>query len=699
MKTAGGRGPQKATVKKTAAKGGAAAQKGAGRNVARGVGRFFLTLFLLVVITVSIVGGTLAVYILVFVKPQDIDLSNPELKFTSMIYANDASGTPQLVSQVNGGQDRIWVSIDQVPDNLKNAFISTEDKRFYEHEGVDWQRTAGAFLNFFLHFYSSNQGGSTITQQLIKNINGDTYNRTPGVKIAEIVTARSLETQYSKDQILESYLNTIPLGGSAYGVQAAANVYFGKDVKDLDLAQCAVLAGLTQAPNSYNPLKHPDKAKSRQEYVLSNMLSQKMITNAQYDAAKAEKLTYVGQKPAIRGWFEDQVINDVINDLVSQKGYKKDKATSMVLTGGLKIYSTMDTRVQGILDDVYQNNVNNTNDWAKVTTSDPKQKDAMYQSGMVVMDYTGKVVAVEGRRGAKTTNLGLSFATGSNRSPGSSIKPIGVYGPAIEQGLISWNTVFQDAPPTTVNGKPYPSNDDYWSYQNLTVAEALARSKNTIAVNIGLKLTAKTSLSYLLGRLGISDQHILAKADKNGNSDTGPSLFIGGLTSGPTVEEMAAAYQVFGNGGIYNKPYTYTKVVDNNGNTILENKPTGTRAFSQETATIVNRLLQNNVAQSYGTGHAASLSSTTVGGKTGTTNNNFDRWFVGITPDYVGAVWTGYETPVTMNTSSNPALVAWRAVMSKVQATLDSKTFPAWGDVVQASDGGWYKTGDPNMPK
>lgn len=686
MKQAGGRGASNAAAKKG----------GAGRGFLRGVGRIILTLFLLVVITGSIVAGTLAVYVMVFVKPQQIDLSNPELKFTSMIYATDSSGTAQLVSQVNSGQDRIWVSIDNVPETLKNAFISTEDKRFYEHEGVDWQRTIAAFGNFFLHFYSSNQGGSTITQQLVKNINGDYNDRTPGVKISEIVTARYLEEHYSKDQILESYLNTIPLGASAYGVQAAANVYFGKDVKDLDLAQCALIAGLTQAPNSYNPLKHPDKAKARQKIVLANMYAQKMITKQQYTAALAEQLTYAGNtQSTVRGWFEDQVIEDVISDLVSRKGYSTSKATSMVLNGGLKIYSTLDTTVQSALDNIYQTNAQNEDYWPEVYNS----KDEMYQSGMVVMNYTGAVVAIEGARGAKSGNLIFSYATDSTRPPGSSIKPVGVYGPAIEQGLISWNTVFEDSPPTTVNGSEYPRNDDSWTYNKYTVAEALARSKNTVAVRIGLQLTAKTSLSYLIDRLGISDKHILRKSNSKGLSDTGPSLFIGGLTYGPTVEEMTAAYQVFGNGGLYYKPYTYTKVVDSSGDTILENKAVASRAFSQETATIVNRLLQNNVTQSYGTGHAAALSSTAVGGKTGTTNDNKDRWFVGLTPDYVAAVWTGYKDNSVMKTSSNPALVAWRSVMSQVQKNLPSKTFGTWGDVVQASDGGWYKKGDTNMPQ
>lgn len=675
MKAAGNNKPP-------ASKRAASGSNKAERHVANTIGKVFLTLFLLVVITGSIVVGTLAVYILVFVKPENIDLTNAQLKFTSMIYANDSSGNPQLVSQINGGENRIWVSIDQIPDNLKNAFISTEDQRFYEHEGVDWKRTIGAFANFFLHFYSTDQGGSTITQQLIKNINGDTYNRKPGVKIAEIVTALNLEKKFSKDQILESYLNTIPLGGSSYGVEAASESYFGKSAKDLDLAQCAVLAGITQSPNGYNPLKHPDKAKTRQVYVLKNMLTQKMITQAQYNQAAAEPLTYVGQQPAIRSWFVDQVINDVIDDLVSQKGYMRTRATSMVLNGGLKIYSTLNPTVQSAMDNVYQTNANSSDIWLA-------GKNGTYQSAMVITDYSGAVLGIEGARGAKTTNLGFSRATDMLRSPGSSIKPIGVYGPAIEQGLINWSSTFQDSPPITLNGSPWPHNDDSWSYQTMTVPEALAQSKNTIAIRIEQMVKPATTVNFLTNKLGFTT--LVTKSDKNGNSDMGMAVGIGSLTKGVSVETMAAAYQPFGDGGLYNKPYTYTKVLDSNGNVLLENKATGTRAFSQETATIVNRLLQNDVTN--GTGVKAQLSSTTVGGKTGTTDNGWDRWFVGITPDYVGATWCGYDDNKQMYTTNNPSVYAWHAVMQKIQSALPYKTFPVWGDVVQGADGGWYKAG------
>lgn len=675
MKAAGNNKPP-------ASKRAASGSNKAERHVANTIGKVFLTLFLLVVITGSIVVGTLAVYILVFVKPENIDLTNAQLKFTSMIYANDSSGNPQLVSQINGGENRIWVSIDQIPDNLKNAFISTEDQRFYEHEGVDWKRTIGAFANFFLHFYSTDQGGSTITQQLIKNINGDTYNRKPGVKIAEIVTALNLEKKFSKDQILESYLNTIPLGGSSYGVEAASESYFGKSAKDLDLAQCAVLAGITQSPNGYNPLKHPDKAKTRQVYVLKNMLTQKMITQAQYNQAAAEPLTYVGQQPAIRSWFVDQVINDVIDDLVSQKGYMRTRATSMVLNGGLKIYSTLNPTVQSAMDNVYQTNANSSDIWLA-------GKNGTYQSAMVITDYSGAVLGIEGARGAKTTNLGFSRATDMLRSPGSSIKPIGVYGPAIEQGLINWSSTFQDSPPITLNGSPWPHNDDSWSYQTMTVPEALAQSKNTIAIRIEQMVKPATTVNFLTNKLGFTT--LVTKSDKNGNSDMGMAVGIGSLTKGVSVETMAAAYQPFGDGGLYNKPYTYTKVLDSNGNVLLENKATGTRAFSQETATIVNRLLQNDVTN--GTGVKAQLSSTTVGGKTGTTDNGWDRWFVGITPDYVGATWCGYDDNKEMYTRDNPSVIAWHAVMQKIQSALPYKTFPVWGDVVQGADGGWYKAG------
>ncbi len=645
------------------------------------VRRVLLTIFLLLVITGSIVVGTLAIYVLVFVKPENIDLANASLKFTSLVYATDDSGSTYTLSQINGSQNRIWISIDQIPDNMKNAFVSTEDQRFYEHEGVDWKRTVSAFANFFLHFYATDQGGSTITQQLIKNIDGNTYNRNPTVKIKEIVTALQLEKKYSKDQILESYLNTIPLGGSAYGVQAAANTYFGKNVQDLDLAQCALIAGLTQAPNSDNPLKYPAKAKKRQLYVLKNMLDQKMITQAQYTAAAAEALTYVNTQTTttIHSWFVDQVTEDVIDDLVSEKGYKRAYATSLVLNGGLKIYSTYNSDVQTAMDSVYVTNANNSDDWLS-------GKNGTYQSAMVVMNYSGAVLGIEGGRGTKTANLTFSRATNMLRSPGSAIKPIGVYGPAIDMGLINWSSTFQDAPITS-NGSLWPHNDDSWTYENMSVPEALAQSKNTIAIRIEQLLTPANTLNYLINKLGFTT--LVKTADKNGNSDTNLGIGIGSLTKGVSVEAMCAAYQVFGNGGVYHKPYTYTKVLDSNGNVLLQNKTTSVQAFSKETATIVNRLLQNDVTN--GTGYNAKLSTTTVGGKTGTTDSGRDRWFVGITPDFVGAVWSGYDDNKEMYTTNNPSVLAWRKVMEQIKANQTYKTFSVWGNVVQGSDGGWYK--------
>lgn len=400
----------------------------------RSVGKVLLTIFLIGVITGCLVFGGMVFYVINFVKPDNIDLNREKLDYTSIVYGQNSSGQTVEVDRLSSQANRIWVDIDQVPKQLKDAVVSIEDQRFYEHEGVDWKRTIGAFGNMFLHYYGSMQGGSTITQQLVKNVTGKTE-VSPYRKVQEIVTSLNLEKKYTKSQILESYLNTIPLG-EAYGVQAAANTYFGKDVSKLDLAQCALLAGLTKAPSYYNPFLHADRAKIRQVAVLDKMLELGKITKAQYQKAKAEKLTYnktqaTAQKKAVQSYFVDQVITDVINDLVSQKGYTKAYAKNLIYNKGLRIYSTMDTRIQSIMEDVYENE----SYWVKLYGS------VQPQSAMVIVDYNGQIKGIVGGRGQKTADMTLNRATASKRQPGSTIKPLAVYGPAIMYDKITWSTI------------------------------------------------------------------------------------------------------------------------------------------------------------------------------------------------------------------------------------------------------------------
>ena len=704
---------KKVAKKAAAASSGRSARhagKNAGKSIAAGFGKALLTIVLIGVITGSLVVGAVAVYVIGFVKPYTIDLSNAKLKFTSIVYANDPSSkTPVKIDELSGDQNRIWSNLSDIPDNLRNAVIATEDQRFNEHEGVDIRRTVGAFANMVLHFHPTAGGGSTITQQLIKNLENNTFNRTIPVKIREIVTALDVEKKYTKNQILEAYLNTINLSNNCYGVQTAANLYFGKQVKDLDLAQCAVLAGITENPTAYNPYKHPDNVKTRQKYVLSSMYKQKMITKQQYDAAVAEPLTYNPKTAVVHSWFVDTVINDVANDLCKQKGYTHDYAVSQIYTQGYQIYTTENTQVQAQMDAVY------TDDqyWNKGSDGN------YYNSAMMMVDYSGQIVGIEGDRGKKSANMILDRASDPTfkRQPGSSIKPLADYGPAIELGLINWSSGVQDAP-ITMDGKLWPNdegeNNTGWdinpdgSYRSIPVVEALARSKNAVAVQIIERLTPIKSYNFLTGKLGFTSLVKSKTISGKVYSDIAPWLAIGAITDGVTVREMAGAYEIYGDGGVYIKPYTYTKVLDSSGSVVLENKPSAVQAVSPETATIVNKLLQQNIHRSDGTAYRLSSLPFPCGGKTGTTTQNLDRWFCGVTPDYVGVVWTGYDKNKDMGNVTNPAMMAWKYVMTKVESGLPAKSFPVTGSLVQArydsytgtidpngDDVGWYKATDP----
>ena len=669
-------------------------------------GRIFVTVMQICVITGCIVVGAVALYVMNFVKPYNINLTDAQLKFTTQIYANDpGTGNPNVIQEVSGSENRIWVDIQNVPKNLTNAIISTEDQRFNEHEGVDVKRTLGAFANYFFHFYSSNQGGSTITQQVVKNLEGNVYNRTPSIKIREIITALNVEQKFSKDQILQTYVNTIPLGNGCYGMQTAANMYFGKDVKDLDLAQCALLAGIIKSPSGDEPYNHLQNALTRQKYVLQNMLSQKMITKAEYTAAVNEKITIVPKKTTVRSWFVDQVITDVTNDLMSQKGCSKETAQNMIFSQGLKIYTTENPTIQADMDTVF------TSDQYKSLFYHPSNKD-YFNGSMIIADYSGRILGIEGSQGAKTTNMPLNYATQTTRQPGSSFKPICSYGPAIDQDLIDWSSMYFDGPVKVLNGKDWPKDDEAWSMANRTIDEALTQSLNTIAVRVEQLVGSRSSYNFLTNKLGFTT--LTSKPDKNGDDDADSlGITLGMLQNGVTVREMVGAYEIFGNGGVFNKPYTYTKVEDADGNIILQNKPAAIQAISPETATIMNELMQNVVES--GTGTAAQLSNCPVAGKTGTTSDNKDRWWMGDTPEYVGGVWTGYDMPKDMGgLSTNPAVLVWHAVMQLVEKNRNqANNFPMSGNVVQESydlgtgnvvapgasnsAAGWYKTTDKKV--
>ena len=653
------------------------------------LGKALLTVMAVCIITGCIVATALGVYVMKFVDPDDsVDLSRLPLNYTTILYVNDPeTGEPEEWQRLYGLENRIWIDIDQMPQHLQDAFVAVEDERFPTHQGVDWKRTAAAAVNYVLPGMLGNStfGGSTITQQLIKNITGEDEVRIER-KVQEIFRALNLEKKYSKEQILEAYLNTIHLGSNTNGVQAAANLYFNKDAKDLTVAESASIAAITQYPTYYNPFLHPDNNKERQEYVLYKMNELGYLTDQEYEEALAEELHFSQEQAEkqsemeVNNWFMDQVIEDVINDLVEQKGYQYSYAEDQIYKGGYRIYTTMDASVQSALEQVYL-------DEGDIFPTQYGEEQP--QSAMIIMDYSGNIVAVVGGRGEKTQNRLLNRATQSKRQPGSTMKPMGVYGPAIEYNIVNWSTIVPDEPLTMeeADGTTYQWPVNYYGFYrgNMTVDEALQRSTNTVAVRVCQMVGPENSFDFLVNKLGITS--VVKEKEINGQVFSDAALApmsLGAVTDGLTLREMAGAYQVYGNGGLYYKPHTYTKVLDSEGNVVLENKTTPTRAVSEDTACVMNKLLQRVVNGPYGSGAQSKFGNWELAGKTGTTSDNKDHWYVGLTPYYVGVVWWGYDTPRELiYYNIHPPMRVWRTVMSQIHEDLPEKTFPVSENAVQ----------------
>ena len=611
----------------------------------------------------------------------DLEFYKQNQDQTTIIYANDAENNPVELARLHGAQNRVWVSKDNMSEWMGKAFVSLEDKRFEKHNGVDWVRTIlGVAKSKF------KQGGSTITQQLIKNLTGEN-GRTVNRKYNEILSAMNLEKYYDKDVILEAYLNTVYLSHGCYGVKTAAETYFGKDVSELNLAECASLAAITQSPGEYDPLWNPDNNKKRQEYCLRSMLEQKVITQEQYDEAVAYELIFTNSEKyvekednsdkdtavdnEIQSYYVDYVISSVIKDLKAA-GYSHYEATKMIYSGGLRIYSAVDTKVQDILEDVY---VHRTNFPSERVSSVEDQA----QSAMTIMDYSGRVVAIVGGAGEKTENRSNNRAVSAARQPGSSIKPLSVYAPGIEENYITWSSKIKNYG-ITWKGKIWPTNyggDPGSPNSFLTVQYALAISYNTVPAQLLMMMGFKTSYSYLTEKFHIST------LNPDIDSQAPSAMATGGTNGGITTLEMAAAYASFGNGGKYYKPYCYYKVTDSTGeNVILQNNPEGEQIISPESAYVMNELMRTVVTSSYGTGRNYGVKGFTTYMKTGTTTDNFDKWCCAGTPYYVAAVWFGYDYNKEIRASGNPAGLIYKTVMDRVHKGLAVKSFEQYTDQV-----------------
>lgn len=620
----------------------------------------------------------------------DLDFYKQNQDQTTIIYAYDESNTPVEFVRVHGSQNRVWVESENMSEWLGKAFVALEDKRFEKHHGVDWVRTIGGVVKS-----KFKQGGSTITQQLIKNLTGED-GRTINRKYNEILSALNLEKHYDKPIILEAYLNTIYLGEGCYGVKTAAEKYFGKDVKDLNLAECACIAAITQFPGAYDPLVYPinEKAsenqsmslKDRQKMCLKMMLDQEMITEEQYNEAVNYELIFTNSddyvpvditvnkelagEDEVWSYYIDYVISSVIEDLKAA-GYSNYEATRMLYSGGLRIYSAVDLKIQDIVEDVYANRKNFPTEAVK----DPKDAS---QSAITIMDYSGRVVAICGGAGEKTENRSNNRAVSAVRQPGSSIKPLTIYAPAIEDNFITWSSKLKNYG-IMWDGKLWPQNygGDMGSPNSYVTAQyALSISYNTVPTQILMMMGFEKSYNFVTDKF-----HISTLSDQDRYSPS--PLATGGTSGGTTTLEMAAAFATFGNGGKYYKPYCYYEVTDSSGeNIILKANSEPEQVISPETSYVMNQMLRTVFTGSAGTARGYGVKGFTTFGKTGTTTDNFDRWCVAGTPYYIAAVWFGYDYNKQIMASGSPAGRIFKTIMDRVHEGLAAKSFDQFSDKV-----------------
>lgn len=557
---------------------------------------------------------------------------------------------------VFGAEHRIWCSSDEIPDVVRHALIAIEDKRFYRHHGVDWLRTGKAFLNYVLRF-DEPFGGSTITQQLVKNVSGENDVKSER-KIREILRALRLEKRFDKDEILTFYLNVIPLANRCYGIGAASSFYFGKTPAELTPAEAATLAATTNAPARYDPLRFPERNRERRDLILSKMEELGYLSKEEADAAKAETVVFVSERKdagtRIVSWYTEAVLNDVIRDLVKKKGLSEGAATALVYRGGLEIGICCDRTVQRTAERVCRE-------------SDPAGGNLAV---WVVDPKSGRVLAAVGGAGEKTVNRGLHYATDALRPPGSALKPLSVYAPALRAGLIHWATVFEDLPLRTVDGEPWPRNANGEYDGRIGVHEAIARSKNTVAVTILRKLGIDASFDFLKNECGLTSL-VEDERDENGRrySDVSEApLALGQLTRGVTLRELSDSYSIFSGEGVKTNAVTYLTVRNPRGEILLSNQVERQRVLSPAEAAIMTGMLSETVE--YGTARSLTLSSVVpTAGKTGTTTGSRDRWFIGYTPALLCGVLSTSDGSPCEGSPRSP-LPVWDAIMKAAHADI-----------------------------
>lgn len=647
-----------------------------------------LKIILILFLILCVVFAGVAIGLIYGVWGDDFKIDISQLTMSENTIIVNSTDTVVL-AELNGQESRKSITLEEMSPYLPKAFIAIEDERFYQHHGVDFKRTAVAIFSFVTHFGKSTAGGgSTITQQLVKNITQDKDSSgIDGVirKVKEWVKAYQIENELSKEQILELYLNLILMGGRNYGVEAGAEYYFNKSAKDLSIAQCAFLAGINNAPNSYDPYSktkdNTEKIKNRTKTVLNQMKKLEYINQEEYDSAVAEVeagFTFQnGIKGNVYSSHTDALIDQLVEQIMEEKNISREAAETYLSTSGLKIYSTQDANIQNIMetemkDERYKLALK---DEKKNTVYDANGNVVYAQAAAVFIDpKTGYVVGAVGQLGEKTTSRGLNRVN-SVRQTGSAIKPIADVLPAIEEGLITPATLYADK--YTIFGGGYdPENyNGYSKKAYITVRSAITTSQNIPFIKIMAELTPKKSMEYLK-KMGVTSL--------DEEEDNNLALSIGGLTYGISPLEMAAAYAMIANDGTYIEPTFYTKAVDSNGNTVMQPNQKTERVCSVETAYLVKDMLKSVVTS--GTATYCKISGMDVAAKTGTTNEVKDRWLCGFTNYYAGAVYYGFDEPSHISISSNKSSgLIFANILKKIHANLEGSKFNRPEGVVNAT--------------
>ncbi len=627
---------------------------------------FFITLLILFLLIIA-VGGYAAYKIYNIAKDAKLSKNDLAIKYENSVIKDMKGNT---LGVLNGNENRESISLSEMPEYLPKAFISIEDERFYEHKGVDIKRTLKATYTYIANKGNSPFGGSTITQQLVKNLTQekeDTWQR----KVREMVRAYYVEQEMSKEEILELYLNLIFLGDTVYGVQKGSNYYFSKDAKDLSLAESAFLAGINHSPNYYNPFIENNEQvleniKTRTKIVLDkmhelgNINTEEEYTKALNEVEQGLKFKQGAFPQTVFSYHTDAAINQIIAQFQELHDWTYEQAKLYLSSGGFTIYTTQDPTMQAKMQEEFNQ------EKYRRTAYDKNGNLQQSQASMVLIDHkTGYVLAICNRFDKKTDAFGFNIATDGTRQTGSSMKPLAVLAPAIDKGIITAATVFDDNPTSFNNGTYNPKNYGYTYKGLITVRDAIAYSQNIPMVKAMCLLTPGESIKFLKS-VGITSIDEV--------NDNVLPLALGGLTYGVTPLQMAGAYAAIANDGLYIKPTFYTKVVDSQGNIVLEADQTKTQVISKEAAYVVKEILTQPVKT--GTSTNCTVEGMSVGAKTGTTNNDYDRWFCGFTPYYTATVWYGYDSSATITGwATNPAGQIWTGVMRSVHSGLEPKTF------------------------